>query len=72
MPGASEAADPGEVDADRDREPPRELHGAAEPRLDGLASPMADHTRWRILLPPRWPALGLGQGIPLLARQLVG
>jgi hypothetical protein len=36
-----------------------------------LASPMADH-RWRILPSPHWPALRLGQGIALVARQLVG
>jgi hypothetical protein len=33
----SEAADAGEVDADRDGEPFRELRRAAEPRIDGRA-----------------------------------
>ena len=37
VPGASEAANAGEVDADRDREPLRGLQGAAEPHVDGLA-----------------------------------
>jgi hypothetical protein len=37
--GASEAADAGEVDANRDRARLREVHGVAEARVDGPAEP---------------------------------
>src|SRR5258708_39481748 len=43
VPGTSEAANAGEVDADRDRVRPREFHGVTEPRVDVRA----------VLPPPR-------------------